>query len=262
MRKFLPYLIISIITLSLSFIEKAHCKTLSAEEIIDSLTTQLNGINTIKADINQTISGNGLSETYKGNYIATHPGKIRVEYNSPYEQLIVSNGDTLWWYIPDSKKIWYLEINQNKESAPQLCPADPSNFKFSNTEDFSLRLRKRKWFNLGNRPYIIDLFPKSTTNSFSKITLWIDNKKLFLQKYKIYGPNGKEVLSEERNRPILLSDKFWLPQEIVMRTKPQGGVQKLITRYSNMEVNINVSENTFNFTIPEGIDKIPLSSVK
>jgi len=264
MRKLSPYayLIISIVVLLLLFIEKGYCKVLSAKEIIDSVVNQLNGVNTIEVEISQIIAGAGLSETYKGNYVTARPGKIRVEYDYPYKQLIISDGDTLWWYIPDSRKVWFLEIRQNKEDVPQLCPADPCNFKFSNTEDFLLHLRKRRWPNLGHKSYIIDLFPKSTGYPFSKVTLWIDSKRLFLQKYKIYDLAGNLVLSEEHNRVILLSDKFWLPQEIITQTRTQGGVQKLITRYSNMKVNIDIPENMFTFKIPEGIDRIPLLSSK
>jgi len=222
------------------------------------VTTQLNDIKTIAAEISQTISGPGLSETYKGNYIATHQGRLKVEYYYPYKQLIISDGDTLWWYIPDSKKIWHLSVNQNARDVPQVCPADPSNFKFSNTEDFSLKLRKRKLLSLGSRPYVIDLFPKSNRHPFSKVTLWIDSKRLFLQKYEIYDMSGTSIISEEHNDVILLAAKFWLPQEIKMQSKTQGGVQKLITRYSNMKVNTDIPENAFTFKIPKGIDRIPL----
>jgi len=252
------YLIVSIAVLSLLSIEKAYSKALSAQQIIDSVTTQLNDIKTIEAEISQTISGPGLSETYKGNYIATHQGRLKVEYHYPYKQLIISDGDTLWWYIPDSKKAWHLSVTQNEENAPQVCPADPSNFKFSNTEDFTLKLRKRKLLSLGSRPYVIDLFPKSNRHHFSKVTLWIDSKRLFLQKYAIYDMSGTSIISEEHNDVILLAAKFWLPQEIKMQSKTQGGVQKLITRYSNMKVNTDIPENAFTFKIPKGIDRIPL----
>ncbi|MBF0627507.1 MAG: outer membrane lipoprotein chaperone LolA [Magnetococcales bacterium] len=41
----------------------------------------------------------------RGQFSATRPGKFRWDYSAPYQQVIVSDGQQVWFYEPDLKQV-------------------------------------------------------------------------------------------------------------------------------------------------------------
>jgi outer membrane lipoprotein carrier protein len=66
-----------------------------------------------------------LIETSRGDVVIAKPGKFRWEYRAPYEQIIVSDGATLWVYDVDLEQVSINPLaNDNPDSAAALLVGD------------------------------------------------------------------------------------------------------------------------------------------
>lgn len=66
-----------------------------------------------------------LLETSVGDVVIAKPGKFRWEYRDPYEQIIVSDGVTLWVYDVDLEQVSVNPVaNDNPESPASLLVGD------------------------------------------------------------------------------------------------------------------------------------------
>lgn len=66
-----------------------------------------------------------LLETATGDVAIAKPGKFRWEYRDPYEQIIVSDGATLWVYDVDLEQVSVNPLaNDNPESPASLLVGD------------------------------------------------------------------------------------------------------------------------------------------
>ncbi len=51
----------------------------------------------------------GEKQRYGGELVVARPGKFRWQYNTPYQQLYISNGEGVWLYEPDLMQAQWLD---------------------------------------------------------------------------------------------------------------------------------------------------------
>jgi outer membrane lipoprotein carrier protein len=83
------------------------------------LLTNLNALNT---SFHQTVySSDGVAmQQTSGQLLAARPGKVRWQAEPPMEQLVVSDGDTLWIYDPDLEQVTIKPFNQDLSKTPAI----------------------------------------------------------------------------------------------------------------------------------------------
>lgn len=76
------------------------------ESIIDDLEKKYAGKH-FSAEFHQesTLSALDISDTAEGKAWFQHPGKMRWEYRSPEQHVIVTDGETLWIHRPDENQV-------------------------------------------------------------------------------------------------------------------------------------------------------------
>ena len=110
-------LILQIITLLL------FCSTVNAD---DSAKVKLNdffkNLKTLSADFEQTVQNSQLNAVEKasGKLWIQRPGKFRWNYDKPYIQEIVSNGEKLWIYDADLEQVTIKKISSTLGNTPAL----------------------------------------------------------------------------------------------------------------------------------------------
>ncbi|MBF0160558.1 MAG: outer membrane lipoprotein chaperone LolA [Magnetococcales bacterium] len=64
-------------------------------------------LQSIEADFVQRIEENGIggSRENRGHFLAAKPGKFRWDYQQPFKQLVLSNGQEIWYYEPDLRQV-------------------------------------------------------------------------------------------------------------------------------------------------------------
>ena len=63
-----------------------------------------NHLRALRAEFTELYRGAGIERTESGTLWLKKPGKMRWEYRSPREKLFVSDGHSVWFYVPDDRQ--------------------------------------------------------------------------------------------------------------------------------------------------------------
>lgn len=82
----------------------------------------LEGMRQLEARFRQRLideSGEVLQES-SGRVLLMHPGRFRWETDAPFEQLVVSDGSTVWQYDPDLSQVVVRPLDRRADQVPSL----------------------------------------------------------------------------------------------------------------------------------------------
>ncbi len=184
----------------------AEDKKLSTGEIY--LDKFLANTQTMQANFQQTLrthDGEVLQQT-EGKFYLNRPGKFRWNYQSPYEQIIVSDGDRIWIYDVELQ-----QVTVQKQSAG--LPATP----MALLEDGSKLYQSFNVFPLDeqNGVYRLKLQSKTKESDFAEIVIGLDAKGLrFMQLHDQFEQVTDIVFSDISTNTKLSEDIFkFIPPE-------------------------------------------------
>ncbi len=102
-----------------------------AENGSSQLSQQLGALEAFSARFEQLVlnANNKTTEQSKGSMAFKRPGKFRWIYDTPYEQEIVSDGQTLWIYDKDLEQVSIKPVETGLNQAPIRLLDDPSGIK-------------------------------------------------------------------------------------------------------------------------------------
>lgn len=94
----------------------------SEDEAVERLKHFLSAIRTLKADFKQTVLDSQLDVTREssGTVWLKRPGRFRWNYDTPYEQIIVSDGSRLWMYDPELEQVTVKDAGKSLASSPSM----------------------------------------------------------------------------------------------------------------------------------------------
>lgn len=80
------------------------------------------GLHSLEANFEQVIIDpqGKLLESSRGKLQILRPGRFRWAYEAPYEQLITTNGATLWVFDPDLQQVTVSELDTSVGNTPAL----------------------------------------------------------------------------------------------------------------------------------------------
>jgi outer membrane lipoprotein carrier protein len=82
----------------------------------------LDGMRQLEARFHQRLideRGEILQES-SGRVVLSHPGRFRWETDAPFEQLVVSDGSTVWQYDPDLSQVVVRPLDKRADQVPSL----------------------------------------------------------------------------------------------------------------------------------------------
>ena len=146
---------------------------LTLDDVVKNVESNYKNIVAFKGSFNQTATLKTLNKVQKGQgkIFYKKPNKIKWQYMNPAEQEIISDGKTLWMYLPENRQVYIYELADDKGAANQ--GQIPGNFLTSLGDmrrDFSVRWGTPKDRDAqGN--YIIELVPKEPVANLRNIFL-------------------------------------------------------------------------------------------
>ena len=141
---------------------------MSGTEKLDHFVKQ---VNTFQAHFEQTVldpDGN-LVEQAQGEFQLARPGKFRWDYNDPYPQHIVADGQNVWFYDVDLEQVTVKAQNEALEDTPatllsgQALPEDSYNIRNLTSND------GLSW---------VELTPKQSGSNFQSVMLAFNKDEL------------------------------------------------------------------------------------
>jgi len=159
-------------------------------------------------------------------------------YDQPTNQEIVSNGETLWVYLPEN-----LQVIQSDISRIHQNPADnPATFLTglgNLSRDFQISFAYPMLDVAGN--FVLELKPRRTTALFTRLLMVVDQKAV--RELTEQNTTGKTF-------PIL-STTVYDPYD-----------NMTIIEFSNAEVNKGLSRFGFDFIMPPGVEVVRPSGME
>ncbi|MCB1631828.1 MAG: outer membrane lipoprotein chaperone LolA [Pseudomonadales bacterium] len=82
----------------------------------------LGGMRRVEADFVQRLFDESGAEIQQssGHVLIVHPGRFRWETREPFEQLVVSDGATVWQYDPDLAQVIVRPLDRRADQVPSL----------------------------------------------------------------------------------------------------------------------------------------------
>lgn len=182
----------------------------------NSLKNFIHDARTVRATFTQSVlDKNGRTvQTGQGTMQFQRPGKFRWIYEKPYEQLIVGDGDRIWFYDRDLNQVTVRRLDLAIGSSPAALLAGDSdieqNFELrdtgslAGTEWLEAKPKTRdstfEWVRLGftldgvlKSMELHDNFGQTTVLTFSRLER---NPRLAPDLFKFTPPAGSDVISD------------------------------------------------------------------
>ena len=107
-----------------------------AGEALEEFTSRLTSLNSMETEFSQvTMDQNGeVLQSLSGTLSVQRPGKMRWQTHPPYEQLVVSDGESVWVYDMDLEQVTIRNLESKLQETPALLlSGDVSNISDSYT---------------------------------------------------------------------------------------------------------------------------------
>ena len=145
---------------------------------------------TLEANFQQTLrthEGEVLQQT-EGEFYLDRPGKFRWNYRTPYEQVIVSDGERIWIYDVDLQQVTVQKQSAGLPATPMALLEDSSTLH----KDFNVSPLDEK-----NGVYRLKLQSKTKGSDFGEIVVGLDASGLrFMQLHDQFEQVTDIVFSE------------------------------------------------------------------
>jgi outer membrane lipoprotein carrier protein len=164
---------------------------------VDSLQKFLSQLQWFEAYFTQTLSGKNVydSEVSSGRFYLHRPGKFRWQYQQPYAQEIVADGQTLWLYDVDLEQV----SMKSQKASLNGTPADLLSTQVPVSERFELRDLPSE-----GDMFWLALTPKNSESQFSDVRIALKDdiiQQMILEDH--FGQTTSLVFSRIRyNQPL------------------------------------------------------------
>jgi outer membrane lipoprotein carrier protein len=74
------------------------------KQLAAAVDAHYNSLQSLEASFTEVYRGAGMDRTESGTLWLKKPGKMRWEYRSPREKLFLSDGKTVWFYVPADRQ--------------------------------------------------------------------------------------------------------------------------------------------------------------
>lgn len=194
------------------------CSVIANAAQDSDLQTFLNTLQSLKADFTQEVfdARQDLQQRTEGQVIVQRPGRFRWDYNLPYQQHIVADGEKVWLYDVDLEQITIKPQDSAMANTPAslLSDADQLNKQF---DVLAVVREGQDWFELipkqadsGFEALFImlekgvikemelqDSFGQTTRMRFEKV---VTNKRYSANTFTLKIPKGVDVIDETQHQ--------------------------------------------------------------
>ena len=165
-----------------------NIKIVSVNDIKKLMSERFKTINDYTADF-EWINGDAH---YKGKIQYKKPDKIILDFEEPKDQKIVSDGKTLYIYIPSLKVVVTQTLGEGTESQILTTQSAKGLYRLFNEYAFSFydKSTLQKFDN--TEAYHLKLFQKQPKIGFKKMDMWVSKDGLILQSNGV-SPSGLNI---------------------------------------------------------------------
>ena len=168
---------------------------ITVNDIVKQIKKAFSDVDSYQASFVMISDRIGKRQTQSGTIWYKSPHYLRVDFDSPYGQRIVSDGNQVWIYIPSLNIVAEQDLNSGTLFSVGTGPG--LNRLFSKYHyRFDGKEQPREESN--NRYYVLFLKQKETRSGFRTLKLWV-NEQYFITKAYGETASGKNITLEIKN---------------------------------------------------------------
>ena len=194
------------------------------EDIVTEIQDVYQGTRDFTADFVQESTLKSLKKTQvaNGKIYFKNPGKLRWDYIGPTKQAIVTDGETLWMYLPEDKQVIINKLSKvYRTSTSTFFLMGMGNLK----RDFDIEQVKSPLSD-EEKSYSLKLVPKEQQSNFNDLFLLIDKKTFLVGELYFNDFYGNFIRIKFKNSTTNqgLSDSVFLfniPEDVEIVEPPQ-----------------------------------------
>ena len=154
--------------------------------IISKLQKTYEGIQDVQANFTQLTTSVSIKTTQKAEGVVyfKKPGMMKWEYKSPTNDIIVSDGRTIWSYQQDIGQVMVGNASDSSTSISNNFLAGMGNLK----KDFDIELEKPD-----NNSYVLKLNPKVPQPNIQRLYIAVDKKTSLVKQTIVFDLLGNET---------------------------------------------------------------------
>ncbi|OGI37958.1 MAG: outer membrane lipoprotein carrier protein LolA [Candidatus Muproteobacteria bacterium RBG_16_62_13] len=190
--------------LSLSLLVSIPALTVAALErpATDSLRHFFTNVRSFTARFNQVVLDEGLNviQETNGTLFLERPNKFRWDYDAPFKQVIVADGQKIWIYDAELQQVTVRELRGGLADTPAVLLAGKGRIE----DTFTLK-------NLGTQGKLqwVQLLPKRKDGGFEAIRIGFENGHMrTLEMVDGFGQTTRVTLSQQKENPALEAGRF------------------------------------------------------
>lgn len=178
---------------------------LDAVAIVDTIQKQYDTTDTFQARFIQKsyLKVLGQSQKAEGFVSIKKPGKMKWDYKAPDRQILVSNDQGLWLYLPDEKQVTKMKVQSIYSSnTPALFLAGRGKLAESFTTG---KVTEERGL------YVVEMIPRDKAQNLSKMVLLANKKNYQIVGSRVYDNLGNKtemLFSDIRANPNLEEKLF------------------------------------------------------
>jgi outer membrane lipoprotein carrier protein len=172
----------------------------------------------VRAEFTQTITNpvTGTSSVSRGVLLRRQPGLLSIDFAEPKGDRIVSDGESLWVYLPSSAPLQVVRMTAKGNSSVEMV--DPSGtFLSSPATRYTITGGGTATLS-GRRTNIVNLVPKRANDRFTRAKLWIDATDFSIRQFEVNDANGLTRLVTITS----LEPNATIPRSAFSFTPPKG----------------------------------------
>ena len=211
---------VAVILVAVSVSARGRAAESPAQDLARAVQHKYDGIKDFSADFVHTYRGGVLRKEIveRGRLLVKKPGKMRWEYRAPEEKLFVSDGVKLYSYLPLDKQVYVSSVpRDDRATTPALFLAGKGDL----TRDFSCSLAAPPT-GASRDTRALKLVPLSPQRDYDWIVLEVGAERLDLRG--------------------------------LVTTDAQGGQSSFA--FTSLKENSGLTDKTFTFSIPRGVDVV------
>lgn len=139
-------------------------------------------------------------EESTGTIFVLSPDKFRLNYNKPYKQVYVADGERLWSYDEDLEQVTVKKQEGLLSNSPAIILGNPSELSNAYVIQGQGKKNNIDWFHLT---------PKNPDSQFDHVRLGFTGKNLYVMElYDSFGQRTQLKFSKLQYNPKISADTF------------------------------------------------------
>jgi outer membrane lipoprotein carrier protein len=170
----------------------------TVSDVVKKVKDRFAEVESYNASFKITSSKDSKTTVQEGRVSSLKPNMLRVDFTSPSSQKVVSDGKTMWIYIPSLNVVAEQDLKEDKTTT------------FSTTSEIGLRRLFNKYHYKfaskeqpalaedGKKYYTLDLRQKESRSGYKSLKLWV-NEDYIITRAEGETSSGKSVTIEFSN---------------------------------------------------------------